>query len=155
MKQPPATLVLGAGEMEKELHTLARDLGVEHVTRFLGWRSEPGRFIAGSSALVVPSRHEAWSQVAVMGMGLGVPVIGTAVEGLPFTLGARRGMLVPPEDPDALAQAINEVLEGRPIIDRHEARAYAFRFAPERVASVYASAYHSLLAAEATVESVA
>jgi hypothetical protein len=53
------------------------------------------------------------------------------------------------------ARAITEVLEGRAKIDRHEARVYAFRFAPERVASVYASAYHSLLAAEATVESVA
>jgi glycosyltransferase involved in cell wall biosynthesis len=148
LERPPATLILGSGPMESDLRTLARKRGIDGVTRFCGWQREPGRFIAGASVLVVPSRHEAWSQTAVMGMGLGVPVIGTAVEGLPLTLGAGRGLLVPPEDPAALAVAIADVLEGRRSTDLAEARDYAFRFSAERVADVYASAYRSLVASE-------
>jgi glycosyltransferase involved in cell wall biosynthesis len=155
LERPVTTLILGAGEVETELRALALELGIERVTRFLGWQPEPGGFIAGASALVVPSRHESWSQVAVMGMGLGVPVIGTAVEGRPLTLGTGRGVLVPPEDPAALAAAIADVLAGRLATDRPEARAYAFRFSPERVASVYASAYRSLMAGEAVAVSAA
>jgi glycosyltransferase involved in cell wall biosynthesis len=131
LSRPPATLILGAGPLEADLKNLALALGVDDVTRFLGWQEEPGSFIAGASALVVPSRYEAWSQTAVMGMGLRVPVIGTAVEGLPLTLGADRGLLVPPE--------------GRRKTDLDGACEYAFRFSPERVAEVYASAYLSLV----------
>jgi glycosyltransferase involved in cell wall biosynthesis len=146
MEDPPATLILGAGPMEVELRKLSVELGIHHVTQFLGWQREPGRFIAGASALVVPSRNEAWCQAAVLAMGLGVPVIGSAVEGLPLTLGARRGLLVPPEDPVALAAVIRSVLAGRLTTDRIGAREYALRFSPERVAEVYAAAYHSLVA---------
>ena len=73
----------------------------------------PGSYIAGASVHVVPSREEAWSQSAVLGLGLGVPVVGTAVEGLPETLGEGRGVLVQPEKPEELAHAIDELLRGR------------------------------------------
>jgi glycosyltransferase involved in cell wall biosynthesis len=144
LEQRPATLILGTGQMEADLRRLAAELGIERVVRFLGWQRDPGSFIAGASAVLVPSRREAWSQTAVLGMGLGVPVIGTAVEGLPRTLGEGRGVLVPPEDPVALATAIADVLAGRRVVNRRKARAYALRFSPERVARVYANAYRSL-----------
>jgi glycosyltransferase involved in cell wall biosynthesis len=83
-----------------------------------------------------------------MAMGLDVPVVGTAVEGLPITLGAGRGVLVPPEDPAALAAALSDVVAGRHTTNVEDARAYAHRFSPERVAAVYASAYRSLLDGE-------
>jgi hypothetical protein len=66
---------------------------------------EPARYVAGASVHVVPSRQEAWSQSAVMALGLGVPVAGTAVDGLAATLGNGRGVLVAPDDPHALACA--------------------------------------------------
>jgi glycosyltransferase involved in cell wall biosynthesis len=96
--------------------------------------------------LVVPSRDEAWSQAAVLAMALGVPVIGTDVDGLPETLAAARGIVVPPEDADALATAIADVLAGRRQTDLQGARAYARRFSVERVAATYASGYRALLA---------
>jgi len=46
---------------------------------------EPGRYIAGASVHAVPSRQESWSQSAVLALGLGVPVVGTAVDGLATT----------------------------------------------------------------------
>jgi len=61
---------------------------------------------------VVPSREESWSQSAVLALGRGVPVVGTAVDGLARTLGQGRGVLVAPEDSRALAEALSRVLGG-------------------------------------------
>jgi glycosyltransferase involved in cell wall biosynthesis len=93
----------------------------------------------------VPSRQEAWSQSAVVALGLGVPVVGTAVDDLAATLGHGRGVLVAPDDPHALAGAISRVLAGQHPGPGH-CRAYARQFTPEAVAAVYADAYRELLA---------
>src|SRR4051794_7859052 len=145
LRDPPATLLLGSGPLERRLRRLARRRGLARVVRFSGWRPDVARYLAGSSACVVPSRHDAWPQVAVQAMGLGVPVIASAVEGLPAMIGSRRGVLVPPEDPAALAGAIESVLAGDLPIDREEPRAYAQRFTPERVARAYAGEYRQLV----------
>jgi glycosyltransferase involved in cell wall biosynthesis len=148
MERPPPTVLVGAGPLESRLRRAVRDRGLERSVTFAGWQRRPGEWIAGAAALAVPSRHEAWSQAAVTAMGLGVPVVGTAVEGLPLTLGAGRGVLVEPGQPDALAAAIADVLAGRHRVDLQHARAYALRFSPERVAGVYAAAYRTLLTQE-------
>jgi glycosyltransferase involved in cell wall biosynthesis len=149
MERRPVTLMLGAGEMEPQLRARVAELGLTRFVRFAGWQDRPASFIAGAAALAVPSRHEAWSQTAVLAMGLGVPVVASAVEGLPLTLGAGRGVLVPPDDPASLAEALDEVVDGRHWVDRGAARDYALRFSPARVASVYAATYRSLVAREA------
>ena len=149
MDSPPPTLMLGAGEMEPQLRASVERLRLASSVRFAGWHSEPASFIAGAAALAVPSRHEAWSQAAALAMGLGVPVVASAVEGLPLTLSGRRGVLVPPEDPSSLAAALAGVIAGEHAVDRDAARDYALRFSPARVASVYASAYRSLVSREA------
>jgi glycosyltransferase involved in cell wall biosynthesis len=64
----------------------------------------------GASVHVVPSREASWSQSAVVALGLGVSVVGTAVDGLARTLGNGRGVLVPPDHPHALAAALSRVL---------------------------------------------
>jgi glycosyltransferase involved in cell wall biosynthesis len=83
-----------------------------------------------------------------MALGLGVPVVGTAVDGLAHTLGDGRGVLVQPEDPPALAAALARVLAGvRP--DPGPGRAYARQFTPSAAAAVYLDAYRHLLASRA------
>ncbi len=72
-------------------------------------------------------------------------MIGTAVEGLPDTLAAGRGVLVPPDDPEALAAAIKSVISGAREPDLAGARRYAESFKPAAVAAAYASAYRALL----------
>jgi glycosyltransferase involved in cell wall biosynthesis len=65
------------------------------------------------------------------GLGSGVPVVGTAVDGLARTLGEGRGVVVPAEDPRALAGALSRVLAGeRP--DPALGRACARQFTPQR-----------------------
>src|SRR3954453_594316 len=143
LPDPPPTLILGTGPFERPLRRLARDRRVDRRVRFCGWRPDAPRYIAGSSVCVVPSRHDAWSQSAVIAMGLGVPVVATAVEGLPATIGSSRGVLVAPEDPQALAEAIDGVLRSEMLVDREDARLYAERFLPDRVARAYANEYYA------------
>jgi len=145
IQRPPATLVLGTGPMAAWLAARVAELDLGGV-RFLGWQPQPARFLRGAAVCVVPSRHESWSQTAVTAMALGVPVIATAVEGLPMTLASGRGVLVPPEDPQALADAISGVLNGRIRPDIRNASSYAARFTTARVTDVYEQEYRELVA---------
>jgi glycosyltransferase involved in cell wall biosynthesis len=74
-------------------------------------------------------------------------VVATAVEGLPDVLAHGRGILVSPDDPEALAHAIADVLAGRRRPDIGAARRYAATFTPHLVARECARSYRRLMAA--------
>jgi glycosyltransferase involved in cell wall biosynthesis len=142
---PPPAYLVGDGPVRQALARLVRDRGLQAVVRLPSWSDKPSRYVAGASVHVVPSREESWSQSAVVALGLGVPVVGTAVDGLAQTLGNGRGVLVPPGDPPALAAALSRVLAGehpRP----GPGRAYARQFTPAAAAAVYLGIYRHLLA---------
>ena len=145
---PPPAYLVGDGPLREPLTRLIRDRGLDAVVHLPGWSFDPARYIAGASVHVVPSREESWSQSAVLALGLGVPVIGTTVDGLALTLAEGRGVLVPPEDPRALASALSRVLAGEHP-DPAPGRAYARQFTPSAAAAVYARAYRQLLASYA------
>ncbi|MDQ3632484.1 MAG: glycosyltransferase family 4 protein [Actinomycetota bacterium] len=146
MGDRPPVIMLGAGRLEAELRAQRSRLGLEGQVEMPGWTDDPAPFIAAAAVLVIPSRDESFSQTAVLGMGLGVPVIGTDVDGLPDTLGGGRGIIVAPEDPGALAAAVEDVLAGRRTVDRVAARRFARQFEPERVAGIYEETYRGLTA---------
>jgi glycosyltransferase involved in cell wall biosynthesis len=144
MAAPPPVLMLGAGVLEEGLRAQVASLGLEKVISFRGWVEEPGPWVAGAAVQACPSRDESFSQTAVLAMSLGVPVVGTDVDGFPETLSGRRGVIVPADDPEALAAALEGVLAGtlRPDIDA--ARTWALQFEIERVASLYELAYEQV-----------
>jgi glycosyltransferase involved in cell wall biosynthesis len=145
MDAPPPAYLIGDGPLHGPLSRLVAARGLDAVVHLPGWSFEPARYIAGTSVHAVPSREESWSQSAVLALGLGVPVVGAAVDGLAHTLGDGRGILVPPQDPPALAAALTRVLAGeRP--DPLAGQAYARQFTPTAAAAIYARAYHQLLA---------
>lgn len=148
--RPPLYLI-GSGALEPELRARARRLGIEGDVVFAGWRRRPAQWIAGASACVVPSRCDAWSQSGVLAMALGVPVVGTAVEGLEHVLGGGRGIAVAAEDPHGLASALSSLLRGEVETDLQAARRYAAKFTAERVAELYEHAYIELLGRERAV----
>jgi len=145
ISNPPPTYIVGDGPMSTSLHRMIDRLGLAPVVRMPGWSFEPARYVAGSAVHVVPSREEAWSQSAVTALGLGVPVVATAVEGLPITLGGGRGVLVQPEDPQALADAITAVLDGEIALDQQAGRRYAADFDAARIAADYLTCYQSVV----------
>jgi glycosyltransferase involved in cell wall biosynthesis len=155
LARPAPAFLLGAGAMEPELRHRAARLGIEERVHFEGWRDDPESWIAGASVCVIPSRFDAWSQTAVLAMSLRVPVVGTAVEGLPNVLGDGRGVLVAPEDPAGLAEAIDGVLSGRLRTDLRAAHRYARGFRPRTVAAHYAAVYRDLRATRRTASAAA
>ena len=144
LPDPPATLLLGDGPLRASLTARSLALGLADRVLLPGWVSSPGSYIAGATVHVVPSREEAWSQSAVLALGLRVPVVGSAVEGLPATLAEGRGVLVRSEDPEELAHAIDELLHGRGVPDPVSGRAYAERYTPVQIAPHYADTYRRL-----------
>jgi glycosyltransferase involved in cell wall biosynthesis len=146
---PPrvAAYLVGAGSLRGALEARVAALGEADRVRFPGWQAAPGRWVAGAAAYAAPSREEAWSQSVVLAMALGTPVVAARVEALPEVLAAGRGVLVDPEDPEALATGLRGVLDGRLRPDLAAARAYAAGFRPALVAAGYLEAYTRLLAA--------
>jgi glycosyltransferase involved in cell wall biosynthesis len=148
LRAVPRTLILGDGCLRGPLQRRVRELGLAPRVTFTGWVPDPGPYIAGATVLAIPSRDEAFSQTAIIGLAHGVPVIGTEVDGFPATLGDGRGILVAPEDPPALAAALQAVLDGE-LARPRPLPSLAQRYAPARVAAIYERTYRGLLAPDA------
>ena len=103
--------VIGEGRLRGDLERLAGQLGVGDRISFLGQlpRAEmPARYRA-ASLLLVTSRHEGQSMVAVEAAASGIPIVGTRVGVLP-DLGSG-AITVPPGDEAALVAAVARVLD--------------------------------------------
>jgi glycosyltransferase involved in cell wall biosynthesis len=107
----------GTSCMSAGFHTALAALARKGTVRFLGHRNfgpELFRCFADADVLVVPSRTEGTPRVLVEARAFGCPVIGTAVGGIPTSIADDvDGLLIPPEDPQALAAAILSVANDR------------------------------------------
>lgn len=98
----------GDGPERTRLEHQARDLDLEGTVRFLGQLSRPRLLEAfgRADAFVLPSRFEGFPLVILEAWAAGLPVIATSVGGVPDICDSRNAVLVPPSDPNALADAI-------------------------------------------------
>jgi glycosyltransferase involved in cell wall biosynthesis len=94
------------------LKSLAGSLGIADRVHFLGWRQDVASLIAAADALVCPSRQEPLGNVVLEGWAQGTAVVAAAAVG-PASLieDGTSGLLVPVDDADALASALNRVIE--------------------------------------------
>ncbi len=100
---------IGAGPERAALEQRASELGLADRIRWHGLLPEAGRWFRAFDVLVLSSRTEGTPIVLFEAMSAGVPVVATAVGGVPDVVGEREALLVPPEAPDALAAAIRAV----------------------------------------------
>ncbi len=108
-------LIVGDGERRAELEALTARLGLGEAVHFTGWRTDLPALYADLDVVVISSRNEGTPVSLIEAMAAGVPVVSTAVGGVPDLLQeGRLGRLVPPDDAAALAEAILAALrEGR------------------------------------------
>ncbi|MCP3861429.1 MAG: glycosyltransferase family 4 protein, partial [Phycisphaeraceae bacterium] len=89
----------------------AAELGLAVAPRFTGVVDDPAAYLAAMDIQVMPSRREGLGLVAGEGMLAGCAVIGSAVDGIPeIVIDGVTGLLVPPENPEALAEAIDRLI---------------------------------------------
>ena len=103
--------IAGAGPLEAKLKAMAQALGVAGRVRFLGWRTDPSALYRAADICVFPSRYEPLGNVVIQSWAHGLPVIAAASQG-PAALIAdgEDGLLVPIDDADALAEAVNRLI---------------------------------------------
>jgi glycosyltransferase involved in cell wall biosynthesis len=104
-------LVVGEGPLQPEMERRATAGGMRDRVSFLGVRPDVPRVLGALDVFCLPSRTEGTSLSLLEAMACGLPVVATAVGGTPKVLaGEQAGLLVPPEDPEALAAALLRVL---------------------------------------------
>jgi len=108
-RYPQARLrLVGQGRLEQELRAQAAALGLEGRVRFEGVRSDVATVLAESDIFVLSSRWEGLPVTAVEAMAAARPVVLTDVGGCrDLVEHGVNGMLVPPGDPQALAEALS------------------------------------------------
>lgn len=104
--------IIGDGPLREELERLASTLGLDGVVHFLGWQRDLERIYADLDLCVLSSLNEGTPLSILEAMAAGVPVVAADVGGVgDLVLHNETGLLVRPGDPEALAEAVLELLE--------------------------------------------
>nr|WP_281367785.1 glycosyltransferase family 4 protein [Saccharibacillus deserti] len=126
--------LIGDGPSRQELEKLAQELGVYDDTIFYGYTLHPEEFMPFFDIFVLPSRAEAFGSVFAEAALCCLALVGTSVGGVPEQIEhGVNGLLVPPDDPEALADALEQVI-GDP----------AYRYELARTACEKAKSHYSL-----------
>lgn len=137
--------VYGRGPREARLARLARQLGMADRVRLMGVSDRLGEDLAEASIFVLSSEVEAFGLVLVEAMRCGLAVVSTDCPHGPRELirPGHDGLLVPPDDVDALADALRRLMDDAAERSRlgAEARRTARAYEPDVVARSWAAAY--------------
>lgn len=107
-------LVVGEGELRRELEYLTKKLELEKSVVFTGFRNDIPQILSVLNLFVLSSRSEALPNSILDAMASGLPVVATKVGGIPeIVKDGVNGILVPPRDPRALARAIITLLKDK------------------------------------------
>jgi glycosyltransferase involved in cell wall biosynthesis len=129
----------GTPESQKELQHLAAELGIDTRVSFYGpaTQAQKNDLFGGALFVCMPSRYEGWGIVAIEAGAATKAVIGTLIPGLADAIRPNEtGLLVPTEDPGALAKAMLQLLEDPELRQSMGAagRRWADRFTWDRIA---------------------
>ncbi|WP_145046076.1 MULTISPECIES: glycosyltransferase family 4 protein [Paenibacillus] len=103
--------IIGDGPIRPDLEELAQRLGIYNETIFYGYTLHPEEFMPFFDIFVLPSRAEAFGSVFAEAALSCLALVGTDVGGIPEQIeNGSNGLLVPSEDPSALAEALEKVM---------------------------------------------
>jgi glycosyltransferase involved in cell wall biosynthesis len=106
-REDVAFYAIGNGPEESRIRRAARRLGISGKFIFAGFQENPQDHLAGFDVFVLASRREGFGGAAVEAQAAGLPVVACRTGGLPEVVcHGRNGLLVPPRNPEALAEAI-------------------------------------------------
>jgi len=104
-------VILGKGELKKELHEMAEDLNISERVEWKGHVSNPRKYYENADIYVLPSRHEGMSNSLLEAMSFGLPaIVSEACHGsLDVIKHNKTGFVIPVNDHMALASAIEHL----------------------------------------------
>jgi len=128
----PDLSVPGTKEMLQKMEMWITQENLSERVRFLGHRKDVPRLLAASDLLVHPTRTEAFGRVLAEAISAGLPVVASNVDGIPEVLAGTDSLMVPPDDPNALREAVLKTLNRTPeeatrAVEKGRKRAEAFR----------------------------
>jgi glycosyltransferase involved in cell wall biosynthesis len=146
----PIVCIAGSGPEEERLHQLVHELRCEDQVKFLGNREAVADLFHACDVFVMPSRREGLGVACLEAMAARRPVIASRVGGLgEAVVHERTGLLVPPEDAAALADALERIIADPALRTRLGAAGperVAEGFLPEQMVTAYQDLYREVLA---------
>lgn len=138
-------------EYESEIKALCSRLGVESLVEWVGFTRDVESEMRRFDLFVLPSLFgEGMPMVVLEAMALGLPVVATAVEGVPEVVrDGREGVVVAPGDASALAAGIARILDGSidaAELGRNARRRHNEKFSAKAMAEAVAGVYRRVIA---------
>lgn len=137
-------LIVGDGTLRGQLEHEAAELGVDDATLFAGERRDVPRLYELMDVKVISSIYEGTTLTVFEAMAAGTPVVATSVDGVAEVIeDGKSGVLVEPEDPRAIAEAVVRLLQdpdsSRQIVAQAEDRVleYDVRTSVDRIEEIY------------------
>ena len=135
--------LIGDGDLEAETKDNVKSLGLQEKVLFLGNQTNVYPFLQAADLFLLPSKFEGMPMTIIEAMGTGLPIVASAVGGVPDMLeDGVSGMLVPC-DPDAVAQAVLQLLQKKDLREKlgTNARKDSEKFSAEYMAQRYCDIY--------------
>lgn len=144
----PIVLLAGEGHDAARLQRLAKQLGVADSVRWLGFQDDVRPVLWAADVFVHPSRREGLSCAILEAMAAGLPVIATSVGGIPeLVRHGETGLLVPPDAPTHLADALRRLRAEKALRQRLGTNAQRFvreHHTPEGMVAATLAVYRRL-----------
>lgn len=113
-------VIAGDGPERAEIEREIRAADVEGQVQLIGWQSDANTFLAGIDILVIPSLEEGLPWVLLDAVACRVAVVATNVGGNPDVIRhAETGLLVPPDNPLAIANAVISLIDNPGVRERY------------------------------------
>jgi glycosyltransferase involved in cell wall biosynthesis len=137
-------------QLSAGLRQLIADLGLQEHVHWVGWRDDTPQVMADLDVVAVPSWEEPFGLVVTEAMSMERPLVACNTGGLPeIVTDGVEGLLVPPRDPQALAEALTRLLQDpelRAEMGRKGRERVYRQFTPARQAREMAEVYRRILA---------
>ncbi len=142
-------VIVGSGSADGALKSLARELGIEKNVRFTGFLSHEAmsREFCAADIFAIMSTSDSQSLTLMQAYSSGLPAVGARSHGLIDYMPPECGILVPPGDAGACAQALEKLILDVPLRERMGKAAVEFvaQFAPENIAARWEEIYKQAL----------
>lgn len=139
-------LVVGDGDERANLERLAAELGITECARFTGYQEHPEAFLRAMDVFALTSRSEGFPISLLEAWAAGVPVVSTAVGGIPDVVtDGVNGLLVNDGDGPPMSEAIHRALTDPHLANRivtNASTSVREKYSLEKVAARYEAYYH-------------